>query len=111
MSRKRSRKPWLHEATGYWCTSIDRKRVYLDKDYQTACRKLRELRADLKRQDSGEYRYLEMLFTELTSLFLDDIKARKTATTYQSYRYRLLRGLKILSPDLRVCALRKLHLA
>ena len=50
MPRQRPVKPWLHDASGYWCTSVNRKRIYLDKDYQAALRKLRQLRADEKRQ-------------------------------------------------------------
>ena len=53
MARRSTGKPWLHEKSGYWCTSVDRKRVYLDKDYKVACRKLRQLKADRKKSDQG----------------------------------------------------------
>ena len=111
MPRQRLTKPWLHEASGYWCTSIDRTRIYLDKDYRVACRKLRDLRADRKREEQSGREWNEAPFADLADEFLDDIKARKKPVTHESYRYRLLRALRILSPNLRVCQLRKHHLA
>ncbi len=53
MARRSTGKSWLHEKSGYWCTSVDRKRVYLDQDYKVACRKLRQLKADRKRSEQG----------------------------------------------------------
>ena len=111
MARKRSSKPYLHKASGCWCTSVDRKRVYLDKDYRVACRKLRELRATETREKQGVTEWFDVPFASLADEFLEDIMARKSASTHQSYRYRLLRALRILGTDLRVCELKKLHLA
>ena len=45
------------------------------------------------------------------SPFLDDVKDRKSESTHRSYRFRLLRALKILATTLRVCDVSKLHLA
>ncbi len=45
MSRQHFNRPWLHTANGYFGTTTGRKRVYLDKDYRVACRKLRDCAA------------------------------------------------------------------
>ena len=111
MARKKSTRPYLHKASGRWCTSIDRKRVYLDKDYAVACRKLRELRAAEARESKGVSDWFDIPFAELADEFLDDIRARKSAATHQGYRYRLLRALRVLGTELRVCEVKKLHLA
>lgn len=113
MPRKRLTKPWLHEASGFWCTSIDRKRVYLDKDYPTACKKLRELRADQARQQSNQSSldWSEAPFADLADQYLDNLRARKSLNTYQTCRHRLLRALRIVGTDLNVCDVSKLHLA
>lgn len=111
MPRRHSPKPWLHERSGYFCTSINRQRVYLDKDYQLACRKLRQLRAEQKRGEAGARDWLDAPFADLADEFLDDLKARRKPETHKSYRYRLLRALKILGAQIRVGELRKLHLA
>ena len=87
MPRQRPVKPWLHDASGYWCTSVNRKRIYLDKDYQAALRKLRQLRADEKRQQQVGTDRSDVPFAELVDEFLDDIKARKKPVTHESYRY------------------------
>jgi hypothetical protein len=44
MSRKPSEKPWLHAKSGFWCTTLNGRREYLDKDYRVACKKLTALR-------------------------------------------------------------------
>lgn len=111
MPRQRFTKPWLHEASGFWCTSINRKRVYLDRDYKVACRQLRELRADQRRQEQTGPEWLEMPFADLVDEFLDDVKARKKPVTHQGYRYRLLRALRVIGTGLRVCDVKRLHLA
>jgi len=43
MPRKASGKPWLQNATGWWCATVGGKRVYLAKDYKLAFRKLKIL--------------------------------------------------------------------
>jgi hypothetical protein len=103
-------KLWLHQASGYSCTSVNRRRVYLDKDDRVACRKLRELRTDQKRGNVAG-NWLDAPFADLADGFLDDLKARRKSETHRSYRYRLLRALKVLKTNARVGELRKLHLA
>lgn len=111
MARKRSTKPYLHEASGFWCMSQNRKRIYLDKDYKVACRKMREVRATEKLESQGVTEWFDSPFAALADEFLEDIKARKSESTHQAYRYRLLRALRILGTDLRVAEVKKLHLA
>jgi len=73
MARRSTGKPWLHEKSSYWCTSVDRKRVYLDKDYKVASRKLRQLKADLKRSEQGaSNEWLNAPIADLADEFLDD---------------------------------------
>lgn len=112
MPRRHLDKPWLHEASGYFCTSVDRKRVYLDKDYRVACQKLRAHRLAQKAPEAAEtQRWLDATLAELADEFLEDIKARKRPETHRAYRHRLLRALRILGTKLRVGEVRKLHLA
>lgn len=111
MPRQRLSKPWLHQASSYWCTSIDRKRVYLEKDFRVACQKLRQLRAEQLRSAQAGPDWTAAPFADLADAFLDDIQARKKGDTHRSYRYRLLRALRILGPTIRVGELRKYHLA
>jgi integrase len=111
MARRSTGKPWLHEKSGYWCTSVDRKRVYLDKDYKVACRKLRQLKADRKKSEQGaSTEWLAAPIADLADEFLDDILARKKANTHTGYRYRLLIALKIIGPTTRVANIGKLQL-
>ncbi len=111
MARKHSGTPWLHGASGWWCTTIDGKRKKLDKDYRVACRKLKALLSQRKREHAGGRDWLDIGFSELADQYLSDSKARKKPGTYQSRRYRLLRSLKILGTELRVGELRRFHLA
>lgn len=111
MARKSSGKPWLHGASGWWCTTLDGRRKKLDKDYRVACRKLKALVSQRKRESAGAHDWLDIAFAELADEYLSDSKARKKAATYESRRYRLLRALRILGTSVRVGALRKFHLA
>lgn len=116
MSVKKSRKPWLHEATGIWCTSDHGKRLYLDRDYKVACRKLREFLSERKRREQLERQgvsedWLDRPLLELAEEYLSDIKARKKPNTYEGYRYRLLRALSLLGSGYRVGDIGKFHLA
>jgi integrase len=111
MGRPRSTKPWHHAKSGFWCATIDGKREYLDKDYKVACRKLKELRNKVKREEAGGKEWLDVPFAELADEYLADTKARRKSTTYVSARYRLLRALKILGTKVRVGEVRKSHLA
>ena len=112
MARYSSGKPWLHEKSGYWCTTIDRHRVYLDKDYKAACQKLRRLHAERKRASQGvTSEWLDAPIANLADEFLDDVQARRKPATHVGYRYRLLRALEIVGPNTRVADLGKLHLA
>ena len=111
MARRSTGKPWLHEKSGYWCTSVDRKRVYLDRDYKVASRKLRQLKADLRRKEQGaSNEWLDVPIADLADEFLDDIQARRKPNTHAGYRYRLLRALQVIGPATRVAEIRKLHL-
>ena len=88
MAGKNSGKPWLHEATGIWCTSDHGKRIYLDKDYKVACRKFRELIAARKRQQQLELQgvsedWLNRTLADLSDEYLDDVKARKKPSSYR----------------------------
>lgn len=111
MARRHSGKPWLHGASGWWCTTVDGKRRKLDKDYRVACRKFKALRSEKKRKQAGGHDWLDVRFAELADEYLADSKARKKAATYESRRYRLLRALRILGTSIRIGELRKLHLA
>ncbi|MBX3426580.1 MAG: tyrosine-type recombinase/integrase, partial [Pirellulales bacterium] len=112
MARRTTGKPWLHEPSGYWCTSVARRRIYLDKDYKVACRKLRELRAEhLKTQQGAGSDWLRAPFADLADEFLDDVKARRKPQTHLGYRNRLARALGIIGPRTLVQEICKLHLA
>ncbi len=111
MPRRRLTKPWLHARSGYYCTYSEGKRVYLDRDYRVACRKLRDLKARQKRAEQPTSDWLEAPFAELADEFLDDLKARKKPSSYTSYRYRLRQALEVLGTELRVIEVRKHHLA
>ena len=110
MPRRSLTKPWFHAASSFYCTSIDGKRVYLDRNYRVACRKLRDIR---QRQNGREPArdWLEEPFADLADELLDDVRARKKPATYASYRHRLSRALPILGTDLRVGAIRRRRLA
>jgi integrase len=111
MPREASDKPWLHSATDWWCATVLGKRVYLDKDYQVACRKLKQIRARVKREGTMAKDWLSVPFCVLADEFQEDVKARRKPGTYTAYRYDLLRALKILGKKLRVGDIRKFHLA
>ena len=111
MARKHSGKPWLHGASGWWCTTLDGKRRKLDKDYRVACRKLKALRSQAKREQAGGRDWLDARLAEVADEYLADSLARKKPATYESRRYRLLRALRILGPAVRIGELRKFHLA
>lgn len=112
MPRRHLNRPWLHAASGYFCTTIDRKRVYLDKDYRASCQKLRAMRLAQRTGDARiNTEWLDATLVELADVFLDDIEARKRPETHRAYRHRLLRALRILGTTIRVGEVRKLHLA
>ena len=111
MPRQRFSKPWFHQSSGYWCTSVNGKRSYLDKDYTVACRKLKQLRADQLGGKPVGPDWIDAPFADLADEFLEDTKARRKPSTYAVYRYRLLRALKILGTAIRVGEIRKFHLA
>lgn len=111
MARKNSQKPWLHGASGWWCTTLGGRRKKLHRDYRVACRKLKALISQKKRELSGGHDWLDSAFAVLADEYLTDCKARKKASTYVSRRYRLLRALRTLGTKLRVGELRRLHLA
>jgi len=111
MPRKPSQKPWLHAPKGYWCATVAGRRVYLDRDYQVAVRKLRQLRTEQKRNSGVVRNWLDATFAELADEFLSDLKARRKATTYDQARHALLRALRVLGSRIRVVEVRRIHLA
>ncbi|MBX7169230.1 MAG: site-specific integrase [Pirellulales bacterium] len=111
MSRHAVDRPWLHKASGFWCATIEGRRVYLDHDYKVACRKLRGLIADAKRRAAGAEEWLDRPFAELADKFLDHIQHARKPQTYLGYQARLERALKLLGPRLRTGDVRKRHLA
>lgn len=111
MSRHPVDRPWLHNASGFWCATIEGRRVYLDHDYKVACRKLRERVADAKRRAAGADEWLDRPFAELADKFLDHIQRARKPQTYLGYQARLERALKVLGPRLRTGDVRKRHLA
>ena len=111
MARKSSGRPWLHGASGWWCTTVNKKRKKLDKDYRVACRKLKALRTQQKREEAGDREWLGAPFAVLADEYLADTKACKKPPTYVSRRHRLLGALRILGVTIRVGELRKFHLA
>jgi len=111
MPKRNPKQPWLHEASGYWCKKVAGKLHYLDRDYHVARRKLAAILAGLKRTRHGASNWEDAPFTSLCDDYLDDVKSRRARATYEGYRYRLLRALKLLSSDLRVAEIRRIHLA
>jgi integrase/recombinase XerD len=111
MARKPSDKPWLHGASGWWCATIDGKRKKLDRDEKAAQRKLKVLRKLAKRGGVSSRDWLDATFSELADEYLDHVKATKQPGTYRSFRYGILRALKILGSSLRICEMRKFHVA
>lgn len=111
MPRKAQNKPWLHTSSGYWCATLHGKRVYLDKDFAQAKRKLAQLKKEAKQPSSVVADWLEQPLAVLADEYLSDVQARRKPATYQSCRYNLLRALRILGSTLRVGEIRKLHLS
>jgi integrase len=111
MARKPSNKPWLHGASGWWCATIDGRRKKLDKDFFAACRKLKALRVQAKKGLVGNRDWWDAPFSELADEYLNDVQARKKPATYHSFRYGILRALKVVGTTVRVAELRKFHLA
>ena len=108
MPRKPSDKPWPHTPSGYWCATVNGRREYLDKDYKAACRKLKALRSQAKREATGGREWLDATFADE---FLADRKHHWKPDTYDVNRARLLSALRILGTCLRVVEFRKFHLA
>lgn len=110
MARQKADKPWHHQASGFWCVTIEGKRVYLDKDYKTACQKLKALKAKVKREKAGGKEWLDAPFADLADEYLDDLKERRKPATYKANRYRLLRALKTIGTTVTVGQMKKYHL-
>lgn len=111
MSRRPVDRPWLHAASGQFCATVGGRRVYLDRDYRVACRKLRERIADAKRRAAGAEEWLDRQLVELADKFLEHIQQTRKKATYTGYQARLGRALKYLPRKLRVGEIRKRHLA
>jgi hypothetical protein len=71
MARKASEKPWLHNASGWWCATLNGKRKKLDKDFVAACRKLKALRVQAKKGFIGNRDWWDAPFSELADEYLD----------------------------------------
>ena len=110
MARKVSNKPWFHEASGFYCTTHLGKRVYLDKDPEVAQRKLKKLRSGVSSNSKLDREWLDATFAELTDEFINDVRERKGEDAATSYKYRLLRALKVLGAELRVGQMKRFHL-
>ena len=100
--------PWLHTASGFWCKKVAGKLHYLDRDYAVAKRRLAKIRRDGTRSDVGATDWVNATVSQLCNEFLEVADLRPS--TYRDYRYRLLRGLKILDPTLRIAGMKKEHL-
>jgi len=111
MPRRPVDRPWLHNASGFWCATIEGRRVYLDRDYKVAERKLRVQVTELKRRAAGANEWLDRPFAELADRYLDDKLKSCEHSTYEGYKYRLARALQILGTSVRVGAMRKKHLS
>lgn len=111
MSRRPVDRPWLHKASGQFCATVEGRRVYLDRDYRVACRKLRERIADAKRRAAGADEWLDRPLVELADKFLEHIQQTRKSATYTGYQARLTRALKHMPRQLRVGEIRKRHLA
>jgi hypothetical protein len=90
--------PWIHGASGFWCKKVAGKLHYLDRDERVAKRKLAKLLRDKEREASGNRDWLQARFSELCDAYLDEVKDLREPATYEGYRYRLLRALRILDP-------------
>jgi integrase len=110
MGRRVSGKPWLHQASGFWCATVGGKRQYLDRDYKEACRKLRQLIAEAKKNENGCREWCDAPFPDLADEYLSDVKARRAPGTYRNYREQLVRAMRIFGTDLRVAEVRRFHL-
>ena len=110
MSKLSPNEPWLHKASGFWCKKVSGELLYLDRDRTVAKRKLSRLLRDRERQESGDRDWLQAPFSELCDVYLDEVKGAREPATYEGYRYRLLRALKILGPHLRVGQVKRGHL-
>lgn len=111
MPRRPIDRPWLHTASGYWCATIEGRRVYLDRDYKVAERKLRAQLAELKRRAAGASDWLDRSFAEFADRFLDDKQKSCAPSTYEGYKHRLARALRVLGTRVRVGEMRKKHLS
>ena len=66
------------------------KRVYLDKDYNAACRKLKSRRARAKKGLVENRDWLNATFSELADEYLDHIEATKKPNSFLAFRYGIL---------------------
>jgi hypothetical protein len=109
-ARSQPRKPWFHTPSGFWCAQIDGKRRYLDRDPDTAQRKLKKILMDRRRGDAGLKEWLDAPFSDLADAFLDDVKARRAPATYRSYQEMLELAQEHMGAGLRVGGVRKMQL-
>jgi hypothetical protein len=112
MSRKASEEPWLHQASGFWCATMNGKRTYLSRDYHIAVKTLRQHQRKKRSQCPDPDRdWWGASFAELADEYLEDVKASRAPRTYRNNRERLARALRVLGLDIRVGQLKRLHLS
>jgi integrase len=109
-ARPSPRKPWFHAPSCFWCAQIAGRRHYLDRDPGVARRKLKKFLQDQLRGDVGRREWLDAFFSDLADEFLDDVRTRRKPSTYRGYREMLELAQRRLGTDLRVGAIKKLHL-
>ena len=111
MPRRSADRPWLHSRSGFWCATVEGRRVYLDHDYKVACRKLTALLKEAKQRAAGKLEWLDRSFAELVDLFLDHVEQTRKPTTFTGYKARLTRALTVLGTRVRIGEMGKRHLA
>jgi hypothetical protein len=80
MARKATDKPWLHNASGWWCATVNGKRKKLDKDYVAACRKLKSLRVQAKKGLVHNHDWWDAPFSKLADEYLDFHQGQEEAS-------------------------------
>jgi hypothetical protein len=102
MPRRPAARPWLHSRSGFWCATIEGRRVYLDHDYMVACRKLTALLKEARERAAAKLEWLDRSSTELVGFFLDHVEQSRKPTTFSGVTVRLTRVLTILDARIRV---------
>jgi integrase len=104
----RTRKPWFHRGTGYWCVKIDGRQIYLDKDETKARRVFADLMAGNSRTVTA---WLAKPLQSLVDECLADVKARRKPSTHRDYSQAIDRASRFISLRMPVGDVRKIHLS